>query len=43
MNRIADAVTTSSNINTEKKETVEEIIIPPERGKEILNRLRKVL
>ena len=42
-NKIADAVTKSSNHNTEKQEPVEEIIIPPEKREEILNKLRKGL
>ena len=33
-NKIADAVT-KSNDNNEKQEPIEEIIIPPEKGKEI--------
>ena len=42
-NKIADAVTKSNDVNIEKQEPVEEIIIPPEKGDEILNKLRKVL
>ena len=42
-NKIADAVTKSNDDNIEKQEPVEEIIISPERRKEILNNLRKVL
>ena len=42
-NKIADTVTKSNNDNIEKKEPVEEIIIPPEKREEILNKLRKVL
>ena len=42
-NKIADAVTKSHDDNIEKQEPVEEIIISPERRKEILNNLRKVL
>ena len=41
--KIADAITKSSNYNIEKKKPVEEIIIPPEKREEILNKLRKVL
>ena len=48
---IADAVlsktlstqTNSSDHNIEKQEPVWETIIPPEKGKEILNKLKKVL
>ena len=42
-NKVADAVTKSSNDNIEKQEPVEEIIIPPEKTEEILSKLRKVL
>ena len=42
-NKIADTVTKSNNDNIEKQEPVEEIIIPPEKREEILNKLRKVL
>ena len=50
-NKIADAVlsktlatrTKSNDGNIEKQEPVEEIIIPPERTEEIINKLRKVL
>ena len=42
-NKVADAVTKSSNDNFEKQEPVEEIIIPPEKTEEILSKLRKVL
>ena len=42
-NKIADAVTKSNNDNTEKQEPVEEIIIPPEKTDEALNKLRKAL
>ena len=42
-NQIADAVTNSNDDNIEKEEPVEEIIIPPEKREEILNKLRKVL
>ena len=42
-NKIADAVTKSNNDNIEKQEPVEEIIIPPEKKDEILNKLSKVL
>ena len=43
VNKIADAVIKSNNVNIEKKEPVEEIIIPPEKREEIVNKLRKVL
>ena len=42
-NKIADAATKSNDDNIEKKEPVKEIIIPPEKTEEILNKLRKVL
>ena len=42
-NKIVDEVTKSYNDSTEKQETVEEINIPPEKGDEILSKLRKVL
>ena len=42
-NKIADTVTTSNDDNIEKQEPVEEIIIPPEKREEILNKLRRVL
>ena len=42
-NKIADAATKSSDDNIEKQEPVEEIIIPSEKRKEILNKLRKAL
>ena len=42
-NKISDAVLKSNNNNIEKQEPVEEIIIPPEKREEILNKLRKVL
>ena len=42
-NKIVDGVTKSYNDSTEKQETVEEINIPPEKGDEILSKLRKVL
>ena len=41
-NKIADAVTKSNDDNIEKQEPVEEIIIPPEKRDETLNKLRKV-
>ena len=37
-NKIADAVTKSNDDNIEKQEPVEEIIIPPEKKEEILNK-----
>ena len=42
-NKIPDAVTKSNNENVVKQELVEEIIIPPEKRYEILNKLRRVL
>ena len=42
-NKIADAVTISNDNNIKKQEPVEEIIIPPGKREEILNKLRKVL
>ena len=50
-NKIADAVlpktlstrTKSNDDNIEKQEPVEELIIPPEKTEEILNKVRKVL
>ena len=42
-NKIADAVTKLNNDNIEKQKPVEEIIIPPRKRDEILNKLRKVL
>ena len=41
-NKIADAVT-KSNDDSIEKQLVEEIIIPPAKREEILNKLRKVL
>ena len=42
-NKITEAVTTSNDDNIEKQEPAEEIIIPLEKGDEILNKLTKVL
>ena len=42
-NKIVDTVTKSNNYNIEKQEPVEEVIIPPEKREEILNKLRRVL
>ena len=42
-NKKADAVTKSNYTSIEKQELVKEIIIPPEKRWEILNKLRKVL
>ena len=42
-NKMADAVTKSNYTSIEKQELVKEIIIPPEKRREILNKLRKVL
>ena len=42
--KIADGVTNSNNDNNNKKQKpIKEIIIPPEKREEILNKLRKVL
>ena len=41
-NKIADAVTNPNDDNIERQETVEEVIIPPEKREELLNKLRKV-
>ena len=41
--KIADTVTKSNDDNIEIQEPVEEIIIPPEKREEILNKLRKAL
>ena len=38
-NKIADAVTKSNDNNIEKQKPLEEIIIPPEKREEILNKL----
>ena len=40
-NKIADAVTKSNDDKIVKQEPVEEKIIPPEKGDEILNKLRE--
>ena len=42
-NEMADAVTKPNYTSIEKQELVKEIIIPPEKRWEILNKLRKVL
>ena len=42
-NKIADTVTNLKYDNIDEQEPVEEIIIPPEKRDEILNKLRKVL
>ena len=42
-NKTADAIIKSGNDKTEKKEPVQEIIIPPEKREEILSKWRKVL
>ena len=42
-NKIADTATKSNDDNIEKQEPVEEIITPPEKRDEILNKLRRVL
>ena len=41
--KTADTTTNLSDNNIEKQELIEEIFIPPEKGEEILNALRKVL
>ena len=40
-NKIVDAVTKSNDVNIEKFESVEEIIIPSEEREKMLNKLRK--
>ena len=40
-NKIADAITKSSNDNIEKEEPVKEIIIPPEKREEMLTKMSK--
>ena len=42
-NRMADKVTKWNNDNTEKKEPAEEIIIPPEKRDDKLEKQRKLL
>ena len=42
-NKIADAVTKSSDNKIVKQEPVEEIILPPEKRDEIISKMRKVL
>ena len=42
-NRMADKVTKWNNDNFEKKEPAEEIIIPPEKRDDILDKQRKLL
>ena len=42
-NKTADAIIKSGNDNIEKQEPVQEIIIPPEKIEEILNKLKKIL
>ena len=42
-NKIADAVTKSSDDSIEKQEPVEEVIILPEKRDEIIDKLRKLL
>ena len=41
--KVANLLNKSNEDNTEKQEGVEEMIIPPEKKEEILNKLRKVL
>ena len=43
VNKIADAVTKSSDDRIEKQEPVEEVIILPEKRDEIIDKLRKLL
>ena len=43
VNKIAEEVTKSNDDSTEKQETVDEIIIPPKKRGETLNKLWKVL
>ena len=42
-NNIADAVTKSNDDKIMKEEPIEEIIIPTEKGEQILNKLRRLL
>ena len=42
-NKIAGDITKSNDNNIEKQVPAEEIIIPPEKREEMLNKLRKVL
>ena len=42
-NKIVDVVTKSNDDNIVKQEPVEQIIIPPEKRDEILNKLRRAL
>ena len=42
-NKIADTGTKSNDDNIQKQEPVEEIITPPVKRDEILNKLRKIL
>ena len=42
-NEIADAITKSNDDYIEKQEAAEEIIIPPEKREEMLNKLRNLL
>ena len=42
-NKIADAATKSNDDNIEKQEPAEEMIIPPEKRVEILDKSRKLL
>ena len=41
--KIADAINNSNDYKRVKQEPVEEIIIPPEKREEILNKLRQAL
>ena len=43
INKIADAITKSNDDQIVKQEPVEEIIIPPEKRDEILNKLKRAL
>ena len=42
-NKTVDTITKSNNDNTEKQESVEEIITPSAKRQEILNKLRRAL
>ena len=42
-NKITDTVTKPNNYKIVKQDPVEEIIIPPEKRDEVLNKLRQVL
>ena len=42
-NKSADPVTKSDDDNIDKQKPVEEIIIPPEKKEETLNKLKRIL